>query len=506
MSAIAVTFTADTVGFSTDSVGRTLAGLAVPFGVPSSPSTDGHRYEFNTPPTNVDELVDVVEEHRTDHLAGRLAEPWEITDAGLNAKARIFATTRGNDILTEYAEGARTGFSVGAVIADYSTRPDGVRAVTNWTAAHLGVVRRPAFGDAQINLRTSAQEGPTMPEETTPAVVELPTIAELAAKVADVLKPADEETHPLAKFSSLAHFADTFQKADEETREGLAAAFAVPDQITGDNPGVMPPGWRTDIKMRLDSRRPAISALGSIGLPDTGMEANWPYLDPSLDLDAIIAQQETQKTELAGVKIKILKGSAPIKTAGTVSDISYQLLLRSSPEYLAAYLRICMAAWARYTEAKFEAELIAKGTNAGTLDISSASAFRASLFEASAAVEDATGAPADVVLVDGATFITLGGMDELHNPKYGTQNAAGTADASTLKINVNGLEVKKAPFFAADTALVTNSEAAKFAETGPMVATAEDVRKLGRDVAVWGMYEDAEVYFPAGIQVYKPAG
>ena len=205
------------------------------------------------------------------------------------------------------------------------------------------------------------------------------------------------------------------------------------------------------------------------------------------------------------MKITILKGTEPIKTAGTVSDISYQLLMRSDPAYLAAYLRICMAAWARYTEAKFEAKLVAGGTNAGVLNIANANAFRAQLFAASAAVEDATGAPADTVLVNKTVWETLGGMDALHNPKYGTQNAAGTADASTLRINVNGLEVKRAPFLGANTMVVTNGDAAKFAESGPMVATAENVTKLGRDVAVWGMYEDGEIYFPAGVRVYKPA-
>lgn len=38
-----------------------------------------------------------------------------------------------------------------------------------------------------------------------------------------------------------------------------------------------------------------------------------------------------------------------------------------------------------------------------------------------------------------------------------------------------------------------------------MVATEEDVKRLGRNVAVWGMYEDAEVYFPGALQVYKAA-
>jgi hypothetical protein len=523
VTTIALSFPVDqdpVVAFAQGADGaRTFAGLAVPFGVASGVSQDGHRYRFSTPPENADELVDVVQEHDTDALVGRLAAPWSAAKTGLSAVARIFTTTRGNDVMVEATEGARTGFSVGARISRFTEADDGVRDVAAWTADHLGVVRRPAFSQtrgfaitcsAATTTTPAPKEHPAMETTELPTVAELaekvkaelamPTVAELAEKVREILK-TDEDHHPLAAFGSFREFA----AGDPDKREALQTAFAIPDQITGNNPGVIQPGWRTEIKMRLDARRPAIEGTGgSISLPDSGMDVNWPFFDG--DLDTIVAQQLDQKSELSGVRIDIEKGSASIKTAGTVSDISYQLLMRSSPDYLAAYLRIVMAAWARYTEAKYEAALLAQGTEVGVLpSLATAAGVRAALFAASADVEDATGAPASLVLVDRATFITLGGVNDLYNGKYGTQNASGTSDASSLTIEVNGLQVKRAPFFPASTMVVTNSDAAKFPETGPRVATEEDVSKLGRDVAVWGMYADAEVYFPAGVRVYQPA-
>ncbi len=512
---------------ASDPDARTIAGLAVPLGVPSGPAMDGHRYRFTSPPANAADLVDVVAEHDDAALVGRLARPLDVTDAGLEATARIFATTRGNDTLVEASEGARTGFSISAAFAEYATDPDGIRDVTDWTVRHVGIVRRPAFAEsAGLTINASAHtptEGDTPMTDTTatagaaagaaaaggPNVEQLPnteqpTVAELAALVADHLKPADPATHPLARFASFTQFCEAFKdEGDDDKRAAMVAAFAVPDQVTPDNPGVMPPAWRTGIKANLDKRRPAIRATGSIGLPPAGMDANWPYFDG--DLDSIITEQTAEKTALSGVSISIKKGSAALHTAGTVSDISYQLLMRSSPSYLAAYLQICLAAWARYTEAVYEGALVAGGTAAGTLDVSSAAKARATLFAASSDVEDATGAPADTVLVDPATFVALGQLDGLYNPKYGTQNAAGTASAATLHIDVNGLTVTRAPFLDASTMVVTNSEAAKFAESGARVATEEDVTKLGRNVAVWGMYEEAEIYFPAGVRVYAPA-
>jgi hypothetical protein len=502
---------------------RKLTGVAVPFGVPSGPSSDGNRYEFSGPPSNLDELIDVVDEHDDKAVAGRLAEPFAADKSHLLASARLFNTTRGNDLLTEAVEGVKTGFSVGAGFDKFTERADGVRVVDDWVALHLGVVRRPAFTEAAgLTLAASAQDGDTVTTTTTEAtppavtppptsvgVVELPTVAELAAQVAEQLKTAQlSGVHPLARFATVDAFYDAFLSADEPGRVALSVEFALVDQITANNPGVMPPGWRTDIKANLDKRRPAIMATGGpIGLPDSGMEANWPYFDG--DLDALIEQQVTEKTELHSARIDIKKASAPIKSAGVASDISYQLLLRSSPSYLAAHNSICEAAWARYTEAVFELAVYEAGTYVGPLpadltNTAGAGAFRSLLFSASAAVEDATGAPADVVLAAGDVWEDLGGNTALvpASSSPGTPNASGTADARSLTVEVSNLVVTRAPFLPDGTLVVLNGQAARFPEQGPMVATEEDVAKLGRNVAVWGMYEDAEVYFPAGIRVY----
>lgn len=365
-----------------------------------------------------------------------------------------------------------------------------------------------AQADAATATTTTANAGAGT-ATTGASIVELPTIAELAAQVAEQIKAsAATGVHPLARFSSADAFYAAFQSADEPTRVAMSVEFALVDQITANNPGVLPPGWRTEIKANLDKRRPAIMATGGpIGLPDTGMDANWPYFDG--DLDTLIEQQITEKTELHSARIDIKKGTAPIKSAGVASDISYQLLMRSAPSYLAAHNSICEAAWARYTEAVFELAIYEAGTYVGALPVdltnaAGAGAFRALLFSASAAVEDSTGAPADVVLASSDVWEALGGNVNLvpATSSPGTPNGAGTADAKTLTVEVSNLVVTRAPFLPDGTLVVTNGAAVRFPEQGPMVATEEDVAKLGRNVAVWGMYEDAEVYFPAGIRVY----
>jgi hypothetical protein len=504
---------------------RTITGLAVPFGVPSAfpDSLTRRRYQFDGPPANLTDLVDVVRGHDPAAVVGRLAAPWEPDETGMPGKARIFATTAGNDVLVEAQEHVLTGFSVSAEIDTFTEDPAGVRVVAagDYTINHLGIVRGPAFTEsAGLSVAAAAalpdpeatarqlahlldnRKEPTMTTTHEASVVELPTIAELAAEVSTMLAAEAPRRHPLAEFDSEraynAAFLDAVQSNDLDRQRTLVAAFAVADQITTDNPGVIPPGWRTEIKANLDSRRPAIRGVGSIGLPPAGMDSNWPYY--AGNLDAIIGVQAAEKTDLAGPKISILKATAPIKTAGVVTDISYQLLMRSSPAYLTAYLAICRAAWARYTEKVFELALFAGGTASASALPTTGDTFAGALFTMSAEVEDATGSPASVVGVAKDLWLALGKLPNFRNPAYNTSNVAGVSSAATLRIDINGLAVERWPFLANGSMVVTNDQAAKFAETGPMVADSENVVKLGRDVATWGMYEDAEIYFPAGVR------
>jgi hypothetical protein len=242
-----------------------------------------------------------------------------------------------------------------------------------------------------------------------------------------------------------------------------------------------------------------VATGGPASLGPTGMELDWPYLDPALNLDTIVAKQATEKTQIASVKVKILKGSQPIDTYAGGSDVSYQTIRRSSPSYREAYIRILTIAYARATEAAFEAQLLAvAGSSLVLTATATADQVRAFLFAASAIVSDTTGMPATADLVSPTEFARLGGLANLWPSAYGTANVAGTAQASTLTVNVSGLPIIRAPFLTGNTHLVLNGESARWHEDGPFPISAEDVAKLGQNVAIWGMGTGATVV-PKGI-------
>jgi HK97 family phage prohead protease len=420
---------------------------------------------------------------------------------GAYLTVRIAGTPAGDELLTLASEGVLADASVSFQPRRQRRGHHGEIERTEVDLRRVAILERGAYPGAAV-LAVRSEEVPTM-IEATELVTETPVpyddtkilarvdrvedlsrsaFEELAARIAAVDPVGARPVSPLARFATAGEF---FDAAYAET--DLVRVLA--DQLTTDNPGVIPPAWVSKIAGILGFARPAVTALGGPApLGSTGMELDWPYLDPALSLDTIVAKQAAEKTQIASVKVKILKASQPIDTYAGGSDVSYQLIRRASPSYREAYLRILEIAYARTTEAAFEAQLLAvAGSSLVLTATSTADQVRAFLFAASAIVADNTGMPATVDLVSPTEFARLGGLPNLWPSAYGTANIAGTAQASTLAVNVSGLPIIRAPFLPGNTHLVTNSEGAAWHEDGPFPISAEDVAKLGQNIAIWGM-------------------
>lgn len=460
-------------------------------------------------------------------LVGR-GELLEDREDGAYATFRVSRVAAGDDLLELVRDGVYRRASI--VFAPLQSRAveGGVVERQRVNLVRVGIVERGAYSTAEV-VAVRSLGGPAMTEPT-PVPTPVPPVPdpkpepEPGARITVLSRSADNgaaldalrddmlrrmtalelrggagapEVSPLARFASLGAYMSAAYD-DQSLAPLLARTLA--DQLTTDSPGVNQPGWLMQVAGITAATRPSVAALGGArALPREGMALNWPYLDPTTDLDALIAVQAAQKTEINSVKVKLLTGVANIATFAGGSDVSYQLIRRSSPSYVDAYERILNIAYNRETEAAFETALAAGATGAVVIAATAtADAVRAALFAASAAVQDATGAPASVDLVSPTEWLRLGGLAGVWPAAYGTQNVAGTAQASTLRINISGLEVVRAPYLTGNVHLITNEIAAGWYEDGPFPISAEDVAKLGRDIAIWGMGTTA-VQVPKGI-------
>lgn len=299
---------------------------------------------------------------------------------------------------------------------------------------------------------------------------------------------------PLREYATLGEYSDAVYR--EEVSPALLNRALV-DQISGDNPGVIPPGWVKDVKGIIQGTSPTVTSFGTAPLPPAGMDINWPYF--AGDLTALVGAQAVEKTEITTVEVSLLKGTEALATFAGGSDISYQLIRRSDPSYRDAYMRIMSIGYAAATEAAANAAAVADATTGdATWDpaLGTLAELRAALIESSIAVEAATGQPATFVLAASDVYLAIAKLTDEEN--YNPRSSDGVGSASTLNFRVSGLNIIHAQYSAAASMIVSNSSAASWHGEGPMTATSEDVAKLGQNVAVWGMGAFA-AYLPAGI-------
>lgn len=502
----------------TDPAGnRTLSGLVVPFNVPTT--RYGTEIVFTKDTTRLPEDLATVKlcvNHDTDRPAGFGASA-TVGEDGVHMTFSVpTSVPRSAELLLDVDSKLRDGLSVGftpdpETMAAIFARAFGEDTGTD-PVPFAGVIREvsatavPQFNEARLDTSSTPALVTFQRPERSPMTVttELPaapdahalptfSMEELAAELAPFLG-SSHAVHPLARFTSLSDFVMAGREGSVTPEE--LAAFVLADQITSDNPGVMRPAWIDGIVGILNRGRPAISAFGGPGSAgDSGMRVEWPIYTGGFD--DLVGVQANEKTEVTTRKVSILKDGADLATYAGASDISYQLLRRSSPSYREAYSRILAIAYGIVTDAKFSADLVAGATGTGSWDGTLPSLTNA-LFAASDAVDTAVGVPADVVLAAPDVFLTIGSLEGLKPPVYGTSNIQGTSQASTLRVNVSGLEVRKGRNLAAGSLLVASSEAAQWLEDGPFPIEADDVPKLGRDVGIWGM-GTTRLTVPAGV-------
>jgi len=473
-------------------------GMAVPYG--SETMIGGVRESFAPGSFDLTNVIGKPLAYRHGEPVGKITGA-ENREDGLYIDFEIVDTALGRDAAVLARTSTIKGLSVGfnPVKSIMSKARDAIQH----TAANLlevSLTPYPAYSTAGVSAIREEEEGATTMLETTESTevnsVDIEARESLKALREEVQTIASkaytsEAQHPMSAYRSFGEYSKAVLAGEVESR-------ALADQITTNNPGVLPPNWMLDVKNIVDLGRPGITAFGVESAGTSGMEFAWPYFDG--DLALIVEEQTTEKTEVNSVRIDIKKGTASLKTFAAGSDISYQLLQRSSPSYLDAHNRIMVASYALITDNAFVDAMLVASTpqNYNFAGDTTGAEFRAGVFQASVTVETATGRGAEFVLVASNVFAEIGGWSTFFPAAYPVSNVSGVATAGTLGVNVSGLPVIHDRNLAAGAILVSNTATASWIEDGPSLATAENVANLGRDIAIYG-YGVSAAYTAAGI-------
>jgi HK97 family phage prohead protease len=399
--------------------------------------------------------VKLLLEHDRTRPIGKMAS-FEATDKGITAKFVLAKTFAADDALEEAATGLRDGFSVGAMINEWSN-DNGVMKITSASLEEVSLVTDPAIDSARVS-EVAASENEAPKEDSAPATAEADNPTE-GEQVSDTTVPAPaEETVEAAKVQSVeaarpAFFTSPrleFTKAkyleasirakvfgDDASRQYVLAA----DDTTSNNAGLIPTRQLSEIINPLSNAdRPAVDSISSGVLPDAGMTFEIPKLTA---VPTVGEEAEEATIDETGMTSEFL--SVSVKKYAGGQEFSVELLDRSSPVFFDELVRQMEFAYAKATDVAVIAGLVAGGTDGGnrTLDASGALDF---VSDASVAIYKATLGTATNILVSPEQWGALMNLNDAGRPIYqnliGNSNQGGNLTGQSVRGNLLGLNLR----------------------------------------------------------------
>jgi HK97 family phage major capsid protein len=489
--------------------------MVVPFGVSGRTSAGEVVFEFGSfQQFKAEEIILNKEHSRTDPLGRGIAGSEQITPAGISMAFKIAPTTAGTDALIEAAEGLRPAFSIEASADEY-TIDKGVMKVSAATLQQVAHVTSPAFKSALItNVAASEEEESDTPETTEAAAEENqkettmenenPEVeaAEEVAAPAVIQAAAPIRTAPRSPIVDGTSYLEHSIKAamgNDDSRQYVRAA----DESTTTNTGLtLAPHLQEFISTSIGGR-PTIDAISRGALPASGMSFTIPKLTQAPTVSEVAEEGNPFGTPMTSTFLTV-----DVNKYAGASIISWELIDRSSPEFLNELLREMNIAYAKATDVAVVSALLSGGTDA-TAVAGSADGLQSFISVESAAAYAGSGNFARNLVANTTNWSAIMGyQDGADRPLYNAaapQNTPGFTDGTSLVGNVLGTNLFVDPHMGAggdEGMILLAPEAATWYES-PVRQVRVDVIGSGQiEVSVYG-YGAIAVKKPLGIRVYQ---
>ena len=360
-----------------DAKTRTISGRIVTWGEQGNTSAGATRFSAGS--INMKQNVKLLLEHDRTRPIGKLLS-FESHAEGIDAQFKVAGTIAGDDSLLEAAEGLRDGFSVGVKVNDWKN-DKGVMVVASSDIMEVSLVTDPAIDSARVaevaasDNETSAEAEETPTTESEDAVDSAVTEAQKTEEAVEASAPQPVVTatapvaftaprSPIVNGESYLEHSIKASLGNDESRQYVRAA----DDATSNNTGLTLPGHlQTFVSTSFAGVRPAIDAISTQALPQSGMSFTIPKLGTAPTVAETAEAAAPSETGMTSSYDTIT-----VKKYSGLNRVSFELLDRSSPAFYSLLIEELRRAYAVATDAAVIAAFTASGVQASTTAATSA--------------------------------------------------------------------------------------------------------------------------------------
>jgi len=356
---------------ATDEAERTITGLAVPYGQ-DAPIGGGLVERFA--PGAIQSIEDVKLFWRHDEIIGKIIDGRETPD-GFEVTAQISDTSLGRDAYALVSDGSINRFSVGFYPVE-QTREDNTITRTLVDLAEVSLVPRPAYSGAVITqVREEQPEAPAEVEPIEPTNneseqtlsdnidIDVRALADDVAEMRREIQATAIETPAVApaKFRSIGEYAKGLAAGDSDAEQMLRTYAAATSADT-----YMMPGWVGFINNLIDQNRPSWNVWSKAALPATGLSVDYAKVTTNgISVDT----QSSENAAIAQGNLVIDNVTASVATYAGGTELSRQLVERSSVPYLDTAFQAMAVAYANKTNAAVIAAIAALDFTGKVMDM-----------------------------------------------------------------------------------------------------------------------------------------
>jgi uncharacterized protein len=469
---------------ATDAEKREVSGIAVPFNE-TIDIGGGWSERFEKGSVDLNANVKLFRDHND--IIGVVTE-MEESDEGLLIRAKISETVLGNETLNLVKDGAIRSFSVGFIpVTDEKKDKTIIRKKVN--LKEVSLVAFPAYDKAEVlSVREETNQEEISMENTTPdytsAIEEVRNHAEELERRLDVIASEKTPSVSVPQFRSYGAYVKAVASGDLDAYRVFTGADSA-DSIMKDQ-------WVSDTVRIVNNGRPTFNLFSSGTLPADGMNVEYPKIS-SNSLD--VAAQAAEGDVLATGKLILTSATEPIKTYGGYTEMSRQVVERSSINYVDTAFRAMVAKYAAVTNAAAIAKVYSSDGDFNQVTLASFDTddVLEALADAAVKVNQETGLPLQALVVGATTFKNLAkAVDGSNRPLLSnvgaTQNTFGSINPLGLTGNILGLPVVLDPALNATAMYAWNAAALTSYESSgaPFRLNDEEITALTNSFSVYG--------------------